>query len=448
MLTGLSQRKPVAGGRMDRAWHSRAVRVVLCTVVVAICAGFSGRLAPGGVSAMRSAPAAACTPSTPASTSTSGARLADASNRFGFNLFHRLLAGAPKSDIFVSPLSVALALDMLYDGARGGTASAMARTLALGGMTQQEVSASAATLLHSLQIGEAAPPNHRGAQPTKLRVANSMWSRSGLAFRPQFISDLQRYFGAQARSIDFNSPSAPSTINGWVSCETNGRIKQIVNSTASLIMVLINAVYFQGQWSWVFDPKMTTRQAFTTGSGSTIRVRMMHQTVSYGYYQGRDFKALTMPYGSGRFSMVVVLPKRGVSLQKFAPRLTSTNWGYWVQRMSKKPLVDVAFPHIDFSYATDLTPALSDLGMRVAFGPQANLSGVCTSFCEITKALHKTFLHVDEHGTTAAAVTALGGGGGGGHPRIFHFVANHPFFLAIRDRRSGSVLFLGAVSRP
>ena len=157
-----------------------------------------------------------------------------------------------------------------------------------------------------------------------------------------------------------------------------------------------------------------------------------------------------MPYGlTGRFSMVVVLPRRGVSLRQFAPTLTRARWGYWVKRMGTHRYGDVAFPHINLSYGANLNQSLSALGMGIAFGSRANFSGVCSSFCKVNEVLHKTFLHVDEKGTTAAAVTAVGLGGGGLPPGPpFHFVANHPFFLGIRDGRSGSVLFLGAVNRP
>jgi serpin B len=281
-------------------------------------------------------------------------------------------------------------------------------------------------------------------------VANSLWSRSGLAFNPQFTGDLQRYFGAQAQSLDFDSSAAPTTNNHWVSCETSGKITQIIDSTRALVMLLVNAVYFEGGWTSIFSPSFTTSQAFTTGSGATVRVRMMHQSHVFGYYQGSNFQALSMTYGlRGRFSMIVLLPRKGVSLAQFAPRLTRANWGYWVKQLNTARYGDVAFPHVDISYFTSLTGPLSALGMGPAFGPQANFSGVCTSFCKVNEVLHKTFLHIDEKGTTAAAVTAVGlGGGGGAPPRPFHFVADHPFFLGIRDGRSGAVLFMGAVNKP
>jgi serine protease inhibitor len=432
--------------------ESRGALVALCLILTVLVPSGPAGGAQASASARNSPLAAGCSPSTPVPTSASGAPLARAGTAFGFALFHRLFAATPKNNIFVSPLSVALALDMLYDGARGGTAGAMARTLGLGGMSRQQVNRAAATLLHSLQVGEPATsyPGGPAPQPTKLRVGNSVWSRSGLTFNPQFIGDLQTYFGALAKSLDFNSPSAVATINNWVSCETNGKIPRIVNSTQSLMMLLINAVYFEGGWTFHFPPSLTSNQTFTTGTNTTIRVPMMHQTGHFGYYRGAAFQALTLPYGQKqRFSMIVVLPDRGTSLAQFAPRLTRANWGYWVKRMSNYQYGDVAFPHVDMSYFASLTRPLSAMGMRAAFGPQADFSGVCSSFCKVNEVLHKTFLHIDEKGTTAAAVTAVGLGGGGGPPAPpFHFVADHPFFLGIRDGHSGAVLFLGAVNKP
>ncbi|HZU13880.1 MAG TPA: serpin family protein [Chloroflexota bacterium] len=436
---------------MGQARRFRGPVAALCLASAALATvGVTGHVSPAGASGSQPAKET-CTPSMPAATSTAGTPVAQASNTFGFNLFRRQFAAAPQSDLFLSPLSVAVALDMLYDGARGRTASAMARTLALGTMSRQSVIASAASLLHTLQIGEPAPSNPGGPalQPTKMRVANSVWSRSGLNFTPQFTSDLQRYFGAQAQSLDFNSSAAPTTINRWVSCETNGKITQIVDSTQALMMLLVNAVYFEGGWTYTFDPRLTTNQTFTTGTGATTHVRMMHQTQDFGYYRGRNVQVLTMPYGqSRRFSMVVVLPNKGVSLAQFAPRMTRANWGYWVKRTATMGYGDVAFPHIDMTYSANLTAPLSALGMGAAFGSRADFSGVCAEFCKVNEVLHKTFLHVDEKGTTAAAVTGVGLGGGGPPPKPFHFIADHPFFLGIRDGRSGAVLFLGAVNKP
>jgi serpin B len=178
---------------------------------------------------------------------------------------------------------------------------------------------------------------------------------------------------------------------------------------------------------------------------------MMRLTDYFPYYQGKDFQAVTLPYGlSQRFGMVVVLPRRGMSLAQFAPRLSRTNWGYWVKQMRNTQYGELAMPRVDAQYSKDLVGPLKVLGMRNVFTNAADFSGVCPISCKISKVVHKTILHIDEKGTTAAPVTsiALITGGGAPPPPPFHMVIDHPFFLGIRDGRTGAILFLGAINHP
>jgi serpin B len=214
------------------------------------------------------------------------------------------------------------------------------------------------------------------------------------------------------------------------------------------VMYLINTVYFRGLWSSPFNRYPTSKGPFTTGEGQSKQISLMHQEQGFPYYQGPDFQAISLPYGAGRFSMVAILPRRGLSLQTFARRLTADTWRDWTSHL-RYTMIDLAFPRFTLRNQFSLKPALSSLGMSRAFGPHANFSGLCTSmFCRISQVLQKTYLNVYEKGTTAAAVTlvAIATTSLGAPPP--KMIVDHPFLLVIRDKLTGAILFLGAISDP
>lgn len=436
-------------------------------LLLALClAGVAGMVTPSSTPPARavavagSVPAPSCQAAAPAPAGGSGAPLASAGKSFGFTMFHRLFERGPAQNTFISPISISLALEMVYGGARGGTRAAMSRVLGLGRLTPDQVNRDAAALISNLQSGEPGKasrgPGYPSTPPTELRLADSIWSRAGVPFQQSFLQAAQRYFDARATSLNFESPDSVAAVNGWVKCATQGKIPKIVDSLQAAIMLLINAVYFQGSWSSPFDIRDTRSQSFTLPSGRTTTVPMMHvggrATAYFPYYAGRDVQVVELPYGlTGRFSMVIVLPHRGISLANFAPRLTRATWGYWIKKMGSTAQHGMlAMPRVNLTYSQDLKSSLVAMGMGQAFGTQADFSGMCETSCKITHVLHRTFLHIDEKGTTAAGVTAVEMGAGGGlpPPPPFHMTVDHPFFVGIRDGRSGAVLFLGAVNQP
>lgn len=358
---------------------------------------------------------------------------------FSFNLFHVLYTN-PNQNVFLSPLSIAVALDMLYDGARGPTRRAMARTLGLDTLTPAAVRADTAAWISSLSQANSG---------SRLEIANSIWARQGIAFRQAFLQHMSTSYGAKISTLNFRSPSAVAAINGWVKCATHGTIPSIISAVDPMtLMYLLNAVYFRGGWADPFAPSATQPHTFTTALGGMVRVPMMHESVRTGYLAGPDFQLVDLPY-RGAFSMAILLPRRGESLRTFSGRFTEKNWASWTSQL-RRHAGTIALPRFGFSYGTSLNHALSLLGMASIFKPSADFSGICTTACRVSSVLHKTYLRVDEKGTVAAAVTAVGIATSStpqqGAP--FHMVVDHPFFLAIRDDRSGALLFLGAVSNP
>lgn len=370
-------------------------------------------------------------------------KLIGANNQFGFALLQELRAGDKEESILLSPVSVTLALAMTYNGAAGETEQAMAKAMYLNGMDKEALNQAVLDLRQSLQN---AGPN------VELTIANSLWARQGVTFKQQFLQTNQRYFGAQVRVLDFNAPNAPGTINRWVDSHTKGKIKKIVDTIPrDTVMFLINAIYFNGKWQKPFDKSLTQQKPFHLASGEQKPVQMMKQEGRFAYLKGEGFQMVSLPYGGGRLSMVIALPDEGVSLGEWLGTLDAERWKEWTSRLAMAE-GELQLPRFKMDYDKTLNDALKSLGMEVAFIPdRADFSGMREERdLFIQKVHHKAVVEVNEEGTEAAAVTSVQTGiTSFQQPRPpFKMVVDRPFLFAIRDTRTGIVLFLGAVYEP
>lgn len=371
-------------------------------------------------------------------------RLAAADVKFGFKLYAELSRQTAEQNIFVSPASVALCLAMAYNGAEGETRQAMARALETQAMSLDELNRAYSGLRAALENPDA---------KVKLQIANSLWARQGLKFKPDFIRRTQDYFGAQVTALDFSDPSSPATINRWVSDKTNGKIDKIIDQIdGNSVLFLINAIYFKGAWAKTFDQAKTREQDFTLVRGSK-RVPMMSQSGNYQYLETKDFQAVSLPYGGGRVSFYVFLPAQSSSLAAFEKSLNEANWQQWMGQFSERE-GDISLPRFRVTYETGLNDALKALGMGVAFDEgRANFSGMIELGGQnvyISRVKHKTFAEVNEEGTEAAAVTSteMRATSMRAPMQRFRMVVDRPFFCAIRDNTSGAVLFMGSIYDP
>jgi serine protease inhibitor len=374
------------------------------------------------------------------------ARLAEANTRFGLKLYRRLAEDAGGKNVFLSPPSIGMALAMAANGAEGETREAMMRALELPGMTRDGANEAYSQLRAALS---SADPK------VQLAVANSLWMDLGKhpkgdGFRPEFTASSERFYGAKVKGLKFKDPRSLLWINGWVSTATHGRIPSMLapEQLRGSDLILLNAIYFKGAWSKPFDKEHTEDAAFTRAEGGEKSVPMMRQTGRYRYLASEGFQAVSLPYGAGGTSMYLFLPAEGRGLGAFQEQLTPENWEKWMGGFQAKPGT-VRLPRFKMSYSADLKPPLSYLGMKLPFTPEANFSAMTPPPAWIDFILHKSFLEVNEEGSEAAASTAIGIGRGGGRDlNAFNLVFNRPFFCAIRDDRSGVLLFLGAVNDP
>lgn len=366
-----------------------------------------------------------------------------ANNRFGFRLLQAVSAGASGANVFLSPLSASMALGMTMNGAAGQTQDEMRTALGFGTQSMERIDASYESLV----------PMLRALDPkVDIRIANALFARTGFPFEPAFIALVQQRFAAQATTLDFSAPGALATINGWADRNTNGKIPKVLDSIdSSIVMLLMNAVYFKGSWTTRFPAAKTKDDVFTTSQRALVPVRMMETETTARLAILPDLTALDLPYGGQAYSMTVLLPTQTTSAAQIVATLTDARWDSIVGRLTPTK-VRVQLPKFRLSYSGQLAAPLQSLGMRQAFVPLgADFTAMSSTrghelFIDFVK--HDTFIDVNEEGTEAAAVTTVGiGTTSAGAPPVLVRV-DRPFVLAIRERLSGTVLFLGLIERP
>ncbi len=382
-------------------------------------------------------------PSPQISNQVANEKLVTANTKLTFKLFSEILKKQHSENIFISPASLAIALNIVYNGAGGETQEAIAKTLELQGTNLQEINQANADLKASLKNPDP---------KVQLSIANSLWTKESIPFKPEFLQIIQNFYQAEVKNLNFSNPTAPSMINNWVNQSTNGKINKIVDVIEpKTVFLLLNAIYFKGNWTESFPTEATQLHPFTLLDGTQKQHPMMrHQnSASFPYYENELFQAVSLPYGDGRMSMYIFLPNQGVSLKTFYEKLNAENWQQWMNQFNNSDNsgggVLISLPRFKLEYAIDLKDTLKALGMEIAFTKEANFSGMTPSSIWIDKIQHKTFVEVNEEGTEAAAVTNVASGVRSGPVEMN---VNRPFFLAIRDNQTGNILFVGSIVEP
>lgn len=283
---------------------------------------------------------------------------------------------------------------------------------------------------------------NRGVQ---LRIANSLWADLDVEFKKSFMKTNTKYNNAEISNLELSDPISLKLINEWIGEKTEGKIKNIVNtSDLDAILFLVNAVYFQGYWSVGFNKKDTQEGNFNLLDGNIKKVPMMYtQSDKYSYYQGEEFQAVELPYRDEKVSLYLFLPDRESNLQEFYKKLNRDNWETWIPEF-RKELVRVTLPRFNLEYDILLNAVLKSIGMGIAFTPQANFSKMCKGKAWVDFVRHKSFIDVNEEGTEAAAATVVKMKKGA--IKVLSF--DRPFFFAIRDKITGVLLFMGSVLEP
>lgn len=370
--------------------------------------------------------------------------LVKSSNTFGFKLFHELHNAAPSENLLISPASVILAFAMVYNGADGRTKTEFDSVLALNGMSADSVNQAAAALMESLMNADSS---------IELAIANSIWAKPGFPFTKSFLDITDQMYGAEARPL-----VSADEVNQWVADATRHKITEVLDSvTPDLLMVLINAIYFKGDWTSQFNELATRDRDFTLLTGDVKQHPLMEQTGEFAYFEDSTQQIIKLPYGNRHFSMMVLLPREGVDFDRYVSDITPEKWNRLWRYTAGERKGTIVLPRFEMRYGTDLVKPIASLGAPLPFSPVgANFRRMFTASNDtnlfISEVLHKTYLKVDEEGSEAAAVTAIKVKGIESAisipPKPFTMIVNRPFVCAIIDDTTGLVLFLGAITEP
>ena len=336
-----------------------------------------------------------------------------------------------------------MALSMVYNGADGVTKEEIASALQAEGIDVNELNKANASLMTML---------HKDSKQIQLNVANSIWLNENFHFQDSFAQNNKDYFNAKIQEIDITSSKSPRLINDWVKNSTNGKIKNIVEDPLQpeTVAILINAIYFNGDWKYPFEKANTVKRPFYLSDGTTKDVSLMTLRKRLAYMENENFQAVTLPYGNGEMSMKIFLPKEGISLDEFQKTLTNENWTAWNADFDANEGT-ILLPKFHLEYDVELNNSLKKLGMNSAFNDDANFSKMIIEPepIWISKVKQKTFINVDEKGTEAAAVTSITTESGSAPiDDPFYMEVNRPFFFTITESETNTILFMGSISNP
>lgn len=376
--------------------------------------------------------------------------LSAANNRFGVEMLRKL--HKPGENTFLSPTSIGMALQMTSRGAKGDTLAEMNKTMHVG----------------ELEVGEA---NRKlmaalsGRDDVKLNIANAIWADPArITLDKDFSAKVSDEFKAEIKGISFSDPKAKDEINGWVSDRTEKKIPELLEEAPEgAVCILVNAIYFKGNWTSKFDKDKTVKADFNGADGKKQRIEMMQSPakVEWKYTDDEDVQVVALPYGPAgdpkkpgtgpKVHMWLIVPKEGKSLDSVVTGLTGAKLAAWQESAYEQPGT-IHLPRFKMKFKKELGNDLKALGMAKAFNSrEADFSGFEVGGARgklfIDQVIHEAVIEVDEEGTEAAAATAVVMSRGSA-PRPFTVRCDKPFLLAITDDRTGSIMFIGTVYKP
>jgi serine protease inhibitor len=361
-----------------------------------------------------------------------------AMNDMGLKMVAALSARRPRQNVFISPLSIFMALAMTESGAGGTTRDAMRQTLAVPqDLSDDQLRASSSALMKVLQA-------ERGAE---LSIANGLWSDRTMPMSSDFVKRCKASYQVDVTSLDFQKPAAAADeIEKWVKEKTHGKISGLISpdALANTRALLTNAVYFHGKWAYEFPKKETRQESFHLATGGEKKVQMMHQgSLSGAYRQGDGFEAAALDYRDSHIRLYAILPSPGSSPEQALAKISMDQ----LKASAGHTKLDLRMPRFTLDYKEELTDTLSGMGMGAAFQPDANFAPMSSSSFFIGGVVHKTRLEVDEEGTVAAAATAVKMMPSS-VPIMKTLVFDRPFALLLCDTQTNAVLFAGVVYEP
>ncbi len=358
--------------------------------------------------------------------------------KFAFSLFSKVNEmEKEKPNWMISPFSASVVLSMIANGADGNTLTELQDVLGFKGFSKDEINSYYQRLDAELKGLD---------NSTQLALANSVWVNNGVNVYDAYAKVGKEMYNAPVKTLDFMGPDALFTINNWCEEQTNGLIPQILDEMPSGITAcFLNALYFKGFWKNKFKESNTKNELFTCADGRKMLVKMMRQEDGFDSWGNEYFSLAEFPYGNEAFSMVVLLPDEDKTLEECLQQFTAD---CWMESVDMKPRnLDVHFPRFEMRYNTDLVEVMKELGVTEAFDAMnADFSNFSSSSMSVSLLKQSTYVKVDEEGTEAAVVTQ--GGKLNIAPEFKTFYMNRPFAFLIKEKSTGTILFMGKVAEP
>ena len=372
--------------------------------------------------------------------------LVETSNAFSVDLFKSIQQQKPDENIFISPLSVDIALHMTVNGASGETKTVMKETLGVADLSDEEVNEAARALIEQLLSMD---------REVALAIANAIWFKDTYTLQTGFDQLIRDYYDGRIEGLNFDNPASKDIINGWVEDQTQGKIKDLIDQISSTdVMFLINAIYFKADWQYQFDANQTKDEPFYLADGSSVSVPMMSNKgtkLRHGYNEGT--RILEIPYGNGQFSMIILLPMEDNNISSLISELNADKLNQWISQADTLT-TELVLPKFKTEFKLELNNALIAMGMELPFTGDANFGSFFNEIpgekLYIDRVIHQAFIEVNEEGSEAAAATVVSIGvtsiGGGSRPLVIR--VDHPFTYFIREKHTGTILFAGTMMNP
>lgn len=361
-----------------------------------------------------------------------------ASTNNAFPLFSEVDAITDANENFtISPLSLSEALAIASNGANGDTRKQIAEIIGVNGMSKETVNETFNSLNDYLANADS---------KTTFAIANSVWIDEGFEVKPEFLND-KKLIG-ETFYQNLSSTKTMNDFNNWCDTKTNGCIKKVLSEPfTNCVMVIANALYFKGMWKYQFDKDNTTEQEFNNSDGTKSKVKMMSQKSKFLAYSGENMNMVELPYGNENFCMDVILPHEGKNLDECMKDFTLNTFLYEYVKDSKQTDVVVQMPRMKLECTKSLVKPLKAMGMTDAFlEGKADFTGISDLRTYISDVNQSTYINVDEEGTEAAAVTTIELTWKA-EDKTEHFTMNRPFAYIIREKKSGTILFMGKVRK-
>ena len=368
-------------------------------------------------------------------------QLIEADNLFAFDLMKEVDVLAEEDNYMISPLSVSIALGMTYNGSEGLTRSAFEETLRLSGLSRHEINyIHGALIKHLLKVD----------RKVTFEVANSIWVKHLYTIVKEFADTNIYYYDAEIRSVDFLDPETKDIINGWIEDKTRGKVKDVIDVIPpDVVMYLINALYFNGDWKYKFEEDTGFQIDFRFADESSGKVDAMKLEGDLEVFINGDVTAIDLPYGNNKYSMVLLLPDESKTVEDLVDILDIEQWNEWLSGLDTLG-INLQMPKFKYEYKTLLNDPLTAMGLGVAFTGAAEFPYLVeeTNDLFISRVIHQTFIDVNEKGTEAAAVTVVEIRETSVPEEPPLLKLDRPFLYVIREKTSNAIVFMGKVGRP